>query len=107
MIYDFVWAGNCNLINIKVLILFLPVSVKCYHLIVLVDWYFHGIKPADCITLPKKDQHICLESKGWHLARVWKGLDPLDLQISVTESPNSQYLLRFTIRTANTKSSNP
>ena len=37
IIYDFVWAGNCNLINIKVLMLFLPiqgvctVSVKCYH----------------------------------------------------------------------------
>ena len=27
LIYDFVWAGNCNLINIKVLMLFLPRGV--------------------------------------------------------------------------------
>ena len=42
----------------------------------LMDRYFLGIKPAECITLPKKHQHTCLKSKGQH------GSGTLDLQIT-------------------------
>ena len=80
MIYDFVWAGNCNLVNIKVLMLFLPRGVhsECEVLprteLFLVDRYFLDIKSAAFTTLPKKHQHTCLKRKGW---RARKGLEPL------------------------------
>ena len=81
LIYDFIRAGNCNLINIKFLMLFLPRGVhsECEVLPLMffgffVDRYFLGIKPADCTTLPKKHQHTCLNSKGRH--GPGRGLNP-------------------------------
>ena len=55
IIYDFGWAGNCNLINIKVLMLFLPrgvdsecqVPLNCFG-----GSVFLGIKPAEFTTIP-------------------------------------------------------
>ena len=81
MPHYFVWAGNCNLININVLLLFLPRGVHTAQWVwsvtpelFLVDRYFFGIKPADCTTLPKKYQHTCLKSKGRH--GPGRGLNP-------------------------------
>ena len=70
---------TCSLINIKVLMPFLPMAVhnECEVLPLNCFWwisFFLGIKPADCETLPKEHQLTCLKSKGRYGSG--RGLNP-------------------------------
>ena len=40
--FDFVWAGNCNLINIKVLMLFLPRGVQIECEVLPLNFFYGG-----------------------------------------------------------------
>ena len=108
ILYDFVWAGNCNLINIKiftlfpagncnlmnikVFTLFLPGGVhsECEVLPLNCFWWI-GISLAlsqlDCTTLPKKHQHTCSKSKGRH--------GPFLLSLFVTVKKPKKFKAKF------------
>ena len=83
-LYDFGWAGHCNMMNIKVLMLFLPRGVhsECEVLPLYCFWWIGISLALSQLTVQLSRRRINIHARKVKVSTGLEGAGTLDLQIT-------------------------